>query len=80
MYIQFALALNFNSDNFTSRSTEDQHHKIMQSKIDGTKKSASKEMEQNEKLEAFKLRLSTDIETLEANRNFVFSPIPITIF
>lgn len=46
-------------------SAEHQYHKLTQANIDGTKKSAAKEMEQNEKLEAFKIRLLNDIDTLE---------------
>lgn len=46
-------------------AAERQYHKVTQANIDGTKKSAAKEMEQNEKLEAFKLRLTNDIEVLQ---------------
>lgn len=42
-----------------------QNHKLIQSNIEGTKRATSKEMEQNEKLESFKLRLENDFDLLE---------------
>ncbi|XP_037024464.1 coiled-coil domain-containing protein 40 [Bradysia coprophila] len=44
---------------------EMQNHKLIQSNIEGTKRATAKEMEQNEKLESFKLRLENDFDLLE---------------
>lgn len=46
-------------------SDEKQNHKVLDANIDGIKKSAQKEMIQNEKLEAFRTRLNDDIANIE---------------
>lgn len=52
----------------TIHSDEMQNHKLIQSNIEGTKRATTKEMEQNEKLESFKLRLDNDFDLLEQKR------------
>lgn len=42
-----------------------EEHKVIKSKTDITKKTAAKEMEQNEKLSGFKARIQGDINVLE---------------
>lgn len=52
-------------------AAEHQNHKVNHSSIDGTKKSAGKEMELNEKLETFKANLTNDIETLQSQCKYI---------
>lgn len=52
-------------------SNKIQNHKLIQSSIEGTKRATSKEMEQNEKLESFKLRLENDFTMLEQKRELI---------
>lgn len=46
-----------------------EEHKVIKSKTDITKKTAAKEMEQNEKLSGFKARIQSDINVLEKQVN-----------
>uniref|UniRef100_A0A1Q3FT71 Putative cohesin-subunit n=1 Tax=Culex tarsalis TaxID=7177 RepID=A0A1Q3FT71_CULTA len=61
-------------DRVLSRTKEElekvyEEHKVIKSKTDITKKTAAKEMEQNEKLSGFKARIQGDINVLEKQVN-----------
>lgn len=49
------------------------NHKLIQSNIEGTKRATSKEMEKNEKLESFRLRLENEFDLLEQKRELIRS-------
>lgn len=52
-----------------SSSNEKQKQKVTDSNIEGTKKSSTKEMEQNERLEAIRMKIVGDVENLEQQSN-----------
>lgn len=49
----------------TSRSAELERHKLIDTSIEATRKSAAREMEQNEKLEALRQKIINELEAVE---------------
>lgn len=67
--VLFYLFLNIHNCVIISSSNEKQKQKVTDSNIEGTKKSSTKEMEQNERLEAIRMKIVGDVENLEQQSN-----------